>query len=234
MAAATSDLTGGSGPVLGLLHTAEEHCATFAALVREVAPGLPDLHVVEPGLLARARRDGLDAVRDGLLRRLRDLDAAGADHVLVTCSTLGGLAEALAEEAGVPVLRVDRPMAQEAARRAATQGRPVLVVAALAATLGPTERLLRSVSSAPLVVVHELVDDAWPLFESGDRSGYLATVAAATRGAVERHDPAVVVLAQASAAGAADLLTDLGCPVLSSPVRAVRQLARVLGVGPAR
>lgn len=236
MAAATSDLTGecGARPALGLLHTAEEHRDTFAALVHDLAPGLDDLHVVEPGLLSLARTQGPDTVRGPLLVRLRELAARGADHVMVTCSTLGGLAESLADEAGVPVLRVDRPMAQEAARLAVALQRPVLVVAALASTLAPTEELLRSVSPEPLVVAHELVDDAWPLFESGDRSGYLAMVAAATRSAVVRHDPAVVVLAQASAAGAADLLTDVGCPVLSSPGRAVRRLARVLGVRPAR
>lgn len=220
--------------MLGLLHTAEEHRATFSALVHELAPGLHDLHVVEPGLLVRARREGPDAVRAELLARLHDLAAAGSAHVLVTCSTLGGLAEALADDAGVPVLRVDRPMAHDAVRLAAGTQRPVLVVAALASTIEPTEQLLRSCTRDPLAVVSVLVEDAWPLLEAGDRAGYLSATAAGTRSAVATHGPAVVVLAQASAAGAADLLTDLGCPVLSSPVRAVRELARVLGVRPAR
>ena len=221
---------GDATPVLGLLHTAEEHRGTFAALVSHLAPGLHDLHVVEPGLLAQARAEGLDAVRDELLTHLRALAGAGADHVLVTCSTLGGAAEALREQAGVPVLRVDRPMALEAVRVAAGSQRPVLVVAALESTLGPTEDLLREVCPAPLVVVHELTD-AWPLLATEDREAYLAATAAATRRAVVRHDPVVVVLAQASAAGAAELLSDLPCPVLSSPAGAVRHLARVTGSG---
>lgn len=189
---------------------------------------------MEPGLLARAREQGPDAVRGDLLDRLRELANAGAERVLVTCSTLGGLAEGLAGGVGAPVLRVDRPMAQEAVRLAEGGTGPVLVAAALASTLGPTEQLLRSCTSDPLAVVHVLVEDAWPLLEAGDRAGYLAGTAAATRAAAERHRPAVVVLAQASAAGAADLLDDLGYPVLSSPRRAVQHLARVLGERPHR
>jgi hypothetical protein len=66
------------------------------------------------------------------------------------------------------------------------------------------------------------VDGAWALFDSGDREGYLATIAdviAATT------DADVIVLAQASMADAADLTT-VDVPVLSSPRLGFRAAVR--------
>jgi hypothetical protein len=48
-----------------------------------------------------------------------------------------------------------------------------------------------------------LCTEAWPLFEAGDRDGFLTGVADAVRAGSAGCD--VVVLAQASMAGAADL-----------------------------
>ena len=70
-----------------------------------------------------------------------------------------------------------------------------------------------------------LVDAAWPRFERGDRDGYLADVAAAVR--PRAADTDVVVLAQASMAGAQPLLADLGVPVLSSPALGVARAVLV-------
>ena len=50
---------------------------------------------------------------------------------------------------------------------------------------------------------------------AGDSAGYHAAIAAALAGQRGRGD--VIVLAQASMAGAAELCADLGVPILSSP-----------------
>ncbi len=68
---------------------------------------------------------------------------------------------------------------------------------------------------------------AWEAFEAGDTDGYERLVEAAARALAPTVD--VVVLAQASMAGAADRLRDLGVPVLTSPgpdVRAALEAAR--------
>ena len=63
----------------------------------------------------------------------------------------------------------------------------------------------------------------WTLFEAGETEAFAAAVAAATRDAAKRTpDLACVVLAQASMAGAAPLLSDLGVPVLTAPELALR------------
>ena len=112
---------------LGLLHTSPVHVATFDALAAEEAPGVELVHVVREDLLAAAREHGPEAVADRVAEAVRELST---DVVLCTCSTIGAVAERV--DAAVPVLRVDRPMAQAAVAAAAAGGGRVAVVAALA------------------------------------------------------------------------------------------------------
>lgn len=135
--------------------------------------------------------------------------AEGASAILCTCSTIGAVAESAAETIGVPVLRVDRPMASAAAER-----ERVVVLAALASTLAPTLALLAEEAGDRSVEVRTVVvDGAWARFEAGDRDGCLDLVAAAADAV---RDADVIVLAQTSMAGAVTR-TATRIPVLSSP-----------------
>ncbi|MER6317940.1 aspartate/glutamate racemase family protein [Streptomyces sp. NPDC001581] len=194
-------------PGLVLLHTSPVHVPVFDALRDRHHPGAVLRHLVAPELLERARAEGPRAVAPALLALLA---AAGPAPVLVTCSTIGATAESLAPQLGVPVLRVDRPMAAAAVRT----GARIAVLAALESTLAPTAELLAEEAGERRVSVRtHLVAGAWERFEAGDTAGYLARVAAAAD-AVTCAD--VIVLAQASMAGAAGL-TASPVPVLSSP-----------------
>lgn len=205
--------------VLVLLHTAEVHVATFGALLAEWAPDVPVRHVVEAGLLEQARRTGpTPALAEQVAERLRTALADDGAVALCTCSTIGALAEA-ADVGGAAVLRVDRAMAE----RAVELGPRVVVLAALASTLAPTRALIEAAAQAAgcsVEVSERLCAAAWPLFERGASEEYLATVAACARRAAAEAD--VVVLAQASMAGAATLLADLAIPVLASPTLGVQ------------
>ncbi|MEU2395468.1 aspartate/glutamate racemase family protein [Streptomyces sp. NPDC007369] len=191
---------------LTLLHTSPVHVPVFDALRDRDHSGAVLRHLVVPELLDRARAQGPESVAPDL----RELLAGSAGPVLVTCSTIGAVAESLAGELRVPVLRVDRPMAAAAVRT----GPRIAVLAALESTLGPTEALLAEASAGrPTVVTTRVVPGAWERFEAGDTAGYLALVAEAADAVA---DADVIVLAQASMAGAAALATT-PVPVLSSP-----------------
>jgi hypothetical protein len=60
-----------------------------------------------------------------------------------------------------------------------------------------------------------LMADLWPNFQAGERELYWQGIAERLRERAAGFD--CIVLAQASMAGAADLLSDLPVPVLSSP-----------------
>ncbi|WP_406423678.1 aspartate/glutamate racemase family protein [Streptomyces sp. NBC_00873] len=194
---------------LALLHTSPVHVPVFEALRDTDHPGLALRHLVYEDLLARARDAGPEAVQGEIQALLAGAVAEGASAVLCTCSTIGGVAESAAATLGVPVLRVDRPMAADAVGR----GR-VVVLAALADTLAPTLALLAEEAGDRATDIRTvLVEGAWARFEAGDRDGYLELVAAA---ADRVTDADVIVLAQASMADAVTR-TVTRIPVLSSP-----------------
>ncbi|MFE7323620.1 aspartate/glutamate racemase family protein [Streptomyces sp. NPDC057565] len=194
---------------LALLHTSPVHVPVFEALRDTDHPGLALRHLVYEDLLARARDAGPEAVQGEIQALLAGAVAEGASAVLCTCSTIGGVAESAAAALGVPVLRVDRPMAADAVGR----GR-VVVLAALADTLAPTLALLAEEAGDRAADIRTVVvEGAWARFEAGDRDGYLELVAAA---ADRVADADVIVLAQASMADAVTR-TATRIPVLSSP-----------------
>ncbi|MEV7404874.1 arylsulfatase [Streptomyces sp. NPDC091267] len=197
---------------LALLHTSPVHVPVFDALRDADHPGLVLRHLVHTDLLDRARVLGPEAVRGDVETLLTGAAAEGATAVLCTCSTIGGVAESLGAALGVPVLRVDRPMAAAAA----VAGR-VTVLAAVPSTLQPTGALLAEEAARagvrPAQVRTVLVEGAWERFEAGDRDGFLDLVAAAADAVT---DADAIVLAQASMAEAATR-TVTRIPVLSSP-----------------
>ncbi|MEY9490416.1 aspartate/glutamate racemase [Streptomyces calvus] len=198
--------------MLALLHTSPVHVPVFDALRDEHHPGLELRHVVVEELLERARAAGPGAVADDVRRRVREAADGGARAVLCTCSTIGDLAERAADGGGVPVLRVDRPMAGAAV----AAGPRVVVLAALESTLGPTAALVRDEAARAgrsVEVRTAVVRGAWERFEAGDTAQYVRRVADAAD-AVTGAD--VIVLAQASMAPA-ERLTTTAVPVLSSP-----------------
>jgi hypothetical protein len=221
---------------LVFVHTAPVNVETFGQLLAEIDPTIPAKHVLDESLLQEARAQG---ITPGLAQRIRQrhLEAMDEDTavVLCTCSTIGGQAERTMSESGMGVIRVDRPMAEAAV----AAGSRIVVAAALESTIEPTSELImqvakeqgREVTLRPL-----LCEGAWQHFEAGDQAGYWQSIAETLRREVLGADAPrcdVIVLAQASMAGAAALCADLPVPVLSSPrlgleaaVRAYREAAR--------
>ncbi|WP_299846508.1 hypothetical protein [uncultured Roseovarius sp.] len=198
--------------ILSLVHTAEVHSDTFDALRDRIAPGLALHHHI--------RTDWLDRAQVGmspeLAQEIRQTVQDSHQPVICTCTTIAPVAE----NAGA--IRIDQPMMQEAARL----GGPVIMAYCLESTKEPSLELLlytllmeKSQGTAHLLPLTHL----WPLFMSGRIKDFHAEIASAIREKIDDFPPtACVVLAQASMAGAAALLTDLPVPVLTSPELALR------------
>jgi len=200
--------------MLTLFHTTASNETSFRTLLAEMGPEIPARHVLAADLLDRAiAQGGVTAeiaadVKDRMRAALDD----GARMLLCTCSTLGTCADEMNDPR---VLRIDRAMAQ----RAVAQGKRLLVAACVASTLEPTVKLLRE--CAPLAPEERpeietfLLAGLWPHFQLGEHMVYWQGIAEWLREQAPAFD--CIVLAQASMAGAADLLRDLPIPVLSSP-----------------
>jgi hypothetical protein len=200
---------------IAFLHTSPVHVPTFDRLMQELAPTLHVAHSVREDLLADAQQEGVDS--PGLIGRvhaaLAEAASTGAAVVVCTCSTLGGIAEDSDGLAACRVTRIDRAMADLAAR----SGPQVLLVAALHSTLGPTAALLQTSArrlGAGLDIDSLVVADAWAHFQAGDHTRYIDTVATAVANAAPAG---TVVLAQASMAPAAERLAVRGISALTSP-----------------
>ncbi|RIQ18860.1 aspartate/glutamate racemase family protein [Jiangella rhizosphaerae] len=216
---------------LGLVHTVPALAATFHDLVTAAAAAdVEPIHVVDPWLLRTAMTTGVTPeVVDRLAAHVAHLRGRGVAGVLVTCSTLGEATEQVLERlgAGAPVVRVDQGMADRAVDLAGDGGR-VAVLATVASTTGPTERLVhRSARRAgvAVTVAVELLEEAGRARESGDLDRHDELVAAAIGRWEGRSD--VVVLAQASMAAAVSRAGATATPVLSSPELAARRLVEV-------
>ncbi len=146
-------------------------------------------------------------------------DCADANAVLCTCSTLGALVEASGTGKAV---RIDRPAMEQAASY-----RNVMLAICLESTRAPTVALFEDCAKGrePVVV---LCDGAWAHFEAGDMSGFNRAVAQSVGAAmISAPETACIVLAQASMQGAAPYLMDMGIPVLTTPMLAVRRAIQV-------
>lgn len=201
---------------IAFLHTSPVHVETFEHLAKSIDPALEVEHVVAEDLLVQAQRVGADdpALIARVQSAMADAAARGAALVVCTCSTIGGAAERTPTGAGFTATRIDRAMAD----RAVALGPRVLLVAALDSTLAPTAALIRTSAAAARTRVELqplLVAVACSHFLRADRAAYVAAVALAVHAAASGAD--VVVLAQASMAPAAELLSDLGVEVLASP-----------------
>lgn len=203
--------------MIALLHTARAHVATFDRLARELDAGIVIRHEVRESLLVEAVATGSlgGTVEAATHEAVQALAGAGAQVIVCTCSTIGGIAELAPVPEGVLVMRIDRAMAE----RAVGSGRRIVVAAALQSTFEPTLALLRQIAAAQgraIEVAEVLCETAWQFFESGDNARYLAEIARSIEAAARPSD--LILLAQASMAPAAELLGHLGVPVLSSPL----------------
>jgi Asp/Glu/hydantoin racemase len=214
---------------LGLIHTSATLVPVFAQLCKEKLPGVNVFNIADDSLVKGIISAG--SLTPTIARRvvgyLESAELAGADYILVTCSSIGPAVEAGAKLMGVPALRVDQPMAD----KAVATGRKIGVIATLRTTLEPTADLIlrrAGLAGKQIELTSRLCEGAFEALMSGDGATHDAKVAAALKELSQQVD--VIVLAQASMARVVDNLKpeDKRVPILASPDIAVEYLATVL------
>lgn len=205
-------------PTLALIHTAAVNVTTFSTLCAELADGVNVFHMLDESLLKNTIRDGAMSARTArrVVGHVVSAADAGADAVLVTCSSIGRGAELARSMVEIPVIRVDEAMADQAV----ATGTRIGVIATLPTTLEPTAALVRAraeLAGKSVVVVDHLCDGAFAALTSGDPARHDVLVADGLRLLSSQVD--AVVLAQATMARVADALpeVDRPAPILTSP-----------------
>jgi Asp/Glu/hydantoin racemase len=214
---------------LGLIHTSATLVPVFQQLCRAKLPGVDTFNIADDSLIKDviARGELIPKTAERVAGHIASAEAAGADFILVTCSSIGAAVEAAASSSRVPVLRVDQPMADKAVRI----GKRIGVIATLQTTLSPTADLVRRRAAAAgkeVELVARLCAGAFDALMSGDTAKHDATVTAALKELAGQVD--VIVLAQASMARVVAGLDarEQHVPILASPELAIEYLATVL------
>lgn len=203
------------------MHTAEQHVVTFEGLLAQQSPTTPRKHLVREDLLEhiRARGDTIE-LQEHVQGALQSL-AQSSEVIVCTCSSLGAIAENLAEnlELSVSVLRIDRALAEAAIK----QGNRILVLATLESTLEPTSCLFFEVNQHHQAAINiKLCEGAWEAFARGDLDAYAQKIANAAHKHCQERSYDVIALAQASMAIALDQPNFPNTPTLTSPALGIK------------
>jgi Asp/Glu/hydantoin racemase len=215
--------------VLGLVHTSATLVPVFQQLCSAKLPGVELFNIADDSLIKDVIKRGKLTPHTArrVVEHVVSAEAAGADYILVTCSSIGRAVETAAGLVGVPVLRVDQPMADKAVQT----GTRIGVVATLPTTMEPTADLIErraAKAGKKIALVSRLCDGAFEALMGGNAAKHDAMVAEVLKTLSKEVD--VIVLAQASMARVVDSLSaaDRRVPIISSPSLAVDYLATVL------
>lgn len=213
---------------VAFLHTGAVVIPPVMELAGRLLPDATTINYLDDRIVA----DLSDAERAASVpERVTDLvqaaQRAGADVVMLTCSSISQLAGAAAERVGIPVLRIDEAMADQAVQA----GERIAVLATLPTTCEPTVALIREraeLAGVERIVMSEVIDGAFAAVSGGDRETHDRLVGEAIERVAPHAD--VVVLAQASMASAAGAVK-VDVPVLTSLEPGIRRLRERLAAG---
>lgn len=207
------------------IHTGGVVIPVIDNLAAEHLPGIDIHHLLDSTIVGDLRAGASsDDIRARLSNLAKAAKMAGSTSVMLTCSSISGYAMEVAAEAGIPVLRIDEAMADEAVKSSAR----VAVIATLPTTLGPTVALLReraAIAGRDVDISEVLVEGAFEAVASGNKKRHDELVGAAIAAHSKHVDS--IVLAQASMASAAAAVT-VHVPVLTSPELGVKRAASTL------
>ncbi len=214
---------------LALIHTSAVMIPVFGELCAELLPDVEVVHMVDESLLKDiiANNQLLKTTTRRVVGHIVSAEQAGADIIMVTCSSIGPAAELGRQLVDVPVMRVDEPMAVLAVEK----GSHIGVIATLPSTLNPTAELIKAQAekqAKEVTVTTKLCEGAFEAVISGDGKTHDKNVGAGIQELTEKVE--VIVLAQASMARVVDNLPaeTKKIPILSSPGLAVERLTTLL------
>lgn len=212
---------------LAMIHTVVGIAKMLEERARKLMPDVEIINIVNDALLKILMQKGaLDSqIKRAVCMLVLEAEKAGADAVLLTCSSISPCADVARELVSIPVFRIDEPMAGDAARRF----RRVGVAATVRTTLAPTAELIKrkaELMKKKVFIKPVLCKGAFEALMRGDTKKHDKIVTGEIAKLSEKVD--VIVLAQASMARLQDSIKGITVPVLSSPESGLKQVKKYL------
>ena len=186
------------------------------AYLEENLPGIRIDFITDSSLLPETRQAGKPTQR--VIQRMTlyamAAEAMGADLILNSCSTAGEVADIYSQIVSVPVMKIDDPMASEAARL----GDNIALIATLPTTFGPSRRAIERHGKAigrDIKVTEYLDQPAWEALAAGDSIRHNQILIESIR-KLDAVGYDAIVMAQVSMRALLPELKEVKTPVLCS------------------
>ena len=217
-----------TAPKIGFVHTGVPIGMLLKKMMSQSMPDIPSFHIVDDSLIQDLLQTGefTPSILKRLCAQILMAKEAGADIIMVTCSSIAPGVDFARKLVDVPVMKIDEPMAEEAVAAADTVG----VLATAKTTLVPSVQLIKQVADKkgkPVKVESKLISEAFDFFLQGDMENHDRLVKEAGVELAQQTD--VLVLAQASMSHlATEIEKASGTPTLTSPQIAVNALKKMV------
>ena len=202
---------------LGIIHAVNLTIRAMQPFVEKFIPEVDVVHLCDDTI----QRDNILAGVGVIPKRnyfkfaqyAHNLQEAGADMILLACSTFNYAAELARPLIDIPIMQIDRPMME----LAVCQGRRIGLLATLATTVPSSERLLRIVAAEnkkDIEVVTVLREEAFRAIQTGDAGTHNAILIEEIDRLSDKVD--CIVMAQLSMSALAPHLSATKVPVYDS------------------
>jgi Asp/Glu/hydantoin racemase len=209
---------------IGFVHTGVAIADMFKPMIAERLPGIATFHIVDDSLIQDLLQEGefTPSILKRLCNQIELAEEAGAEMIMVTCSSIAPGVDVARKMVRVPVMKVDEPMAAKAVSLSDNIG----VMATAKTTMAPSVNLIKekAAEAKKQITIHQtLSSEAFDCFLRGDMQTHDRIVKDAAREL--KGKVGVIVLAQASMGHLAEAIQDItGVPVLKSPPLAMDAL----------
>ena len=202
---------------LGIIHAVNLTIRAMQPFLDKFIPDIEVVHLCDDTIQRDNIRAGVGVIPKTnyfkFAQYAHNLQEAGADMILLACSTFNYAAELARPMIEIPIMQIDRPMME----LAVCQGRRVGMLATLATTVPSSERLLRIVAAEKkkdVEVTTVLREEAFRAIQKGDAETHNAILLEE----IERLSAQVdsIVMAQLSMSALAPHLNKTRVPVYDS------------------
>jgi Asp/Glu/hydantoin racemase len=215
---------------VAIIHTSLVSIEKLKELFSDIIPEVKVYNIIDDSLLAEVMEN--NAVTQGIIDRMQhhvnSAEIMGADVILSQCSSMGPAIDIVENFVKIPILKIDRAMAEQAV----LQGSKIAVVATVTSTMKPSCDLIRSAAKGigrKIEIIEALVDGALDiLLKEGDKEKHNKMVLEKINDLDGKCD--VIVLAQGSMIVLLPELNNIKTPVLTSPESGVWKMREVLGL----
>jgi aspartate/glutamate racemase len=219
-----------TGKTLGIIHATSLTVATVKPFVAEHLPGVTVLNFADDSIQKTNLEQKVGVIPKTnyfkFVQYAYNLEQAGADLIMLACSTFNYAVELARPMINTPLLQIDRPMMD----LAVAQGKKIGVLATLPSTVPSTERLLRQAAAdagAGEIEVHTVLNtEAFPYYQKGEIEKHDEILIKEIEALAKTSD--AVILAQLSMSSLAARVAGIGVPVYTSGQTGFAYAAKLL------